>query len=58
MDVLSEGRQEEIEEKLVDSKPLEDMLAEMLKHSPTLSTLLLKGIKLPNPFKPSNKKTP
>lgn len=45
-------RQEDIEGKLVDSKPLEDMISEILKHSPTLSTLLLKGARLPNPFRP------
>lgn len=55
-ELKAKRRQEDIEEKLVDSKPLEDMLSEMLKHSPTLSALLMKGVKLPNPFKPTGQK--
>lgn len=44
-------RREEIASKLDDSKPLEDILESLLKHSPTLSALFLKGSRLSNPFK-------
>ncbi|MGD8779750.1 MAG: hypothetical protein PVH88_12405 [Ignavibacteria bacterium] len=42
-----ERRREEIENKLEDAKPL----ADILKKSPTLSKLLLQGLRLSNPFK-------
>jgi hypothetical protein len=49
---LKERRQRDaIGEKLEDSKPLEDVLRAVLKHSPTLSTLFLQGARLSNPFK-------
>lgn len=44
-------RREEIASKLDDAKPLEDVLENLLKQSPTLSTLFLKGKRLSNPFK-------
>ena len=44
-------RREEIESKLDDSKPLEDILEKLLKSSPTLSNLFLQGIKATTPFK-------
>ncbi len=44
-------RREEIESKLDDSKPLEDILESLLKQSPTLSALFLQGKRLSNPFK-------
>ncbi|MFN2453470.1 MAG: hypothetical protein ABR577_04555 [Pyrinomonadaceae bacterium] len=44
-------RREEIASKLEDSKPLEDILELLLKHSPALSALFLKGNRLSNPFK-------
>jgi len=44
-------REEEIKEKLHDNKPLEETLKNILKNSPTLSALFLKGIKLSDPFK-------
>jgi hypothetical protein len=43
-------RREEIENKLNDSQPLIDVLQNVLKTSPTLSRLFLKGKKLSNPF--------
>jgi len=45
-----ERRKKEIENKLEDSKPLVDILSDILKKSPTLSKLLLQGIRLSNPF--------
>lgn len=44
-------RREEIEAKLDDSKPLENILEAILKASPSLSTLFLRGVRLSNPFK-------
>lgn len=44
-------RREEIETKLDDSKPLEDILKSILKQSPTLSALFLHGKRLSTPFK-------
>ncbi len=44
-------RQEEIENKLEDSKPLVEVIENILKKSPTLSRLFIDGVRLPNPFK-------
>lgn len=44
-------RREEIESKLDDSKPLEDILERLLKSSPTLSNLFLQGLRASSPFK-------
>lgn len=44
-------RREEIESKLEDSKPLEEVLESLLRHSPTLSTLFLEGKSVHTPFK-------
>lgn len=50
--VLKERRRrEEIAAKLDDSKPLEDILESLLKHSPTLSELFLQGRRISTPFK-------
>ncbi|HBB94682.1 MAG TPA: hypothetical protein DC054_04770, partial [Blastocatellia bacterium] len=49
-------RREEIDTKLDDSKPLEDVLRTLLKQSPMLSALFLKGDRLSNPFKTSKGK--
>ncbi|WP_424989027.1 hypothetical protein [Flagellimonas sp.] len=43
-------RREDIEDKLEDSKPLADVIQDILKKSPTLSKLFIKGVRLPNPF--------
>lgn len=49
---LKERRQREaIASKLDDSKPLEEVLEGLLKHSPTLSELFLKGKRISTPFK-------
>jgi len=45
-------RDEEIKDKLEDSKPLEDMLEFLLTQSPTLSALFLQGKRISDPFKP------
>jgi hypothetical protein len=45
-------RQEELAEKLDDSKPLEEILNEILRKSPVLSSLFITGNRLTNPFKP------
>jgi hypothetical protein len=44
-------RREEIESRLEDSKPLEDVLETLLKNSPVLSQLFLLGKRITNPFK-------
>lgn len=44
-------RTEEIQSKLADEKPLEDILKSLLEHSPTLSALFLQGKRAVNPFK-------
>ena len=43
-------KEQDIKLKLVDQRPLEDVLRGVLKHSPSLSALLLKGQRLSNPF--------
>jgi hypothetical protein len=50
-------RREETDAKLGDSKPLEDILESVLKHSPTLSALFLRGARLSNPFKSAKAQT-
>ena len=44
-------RREELESRLGDERPLEDVLESLLKQYPTLSTLFLKGQRATNPFK-------
>jgi len=44
-------RREQTESKLADSKPLEDILESLLKKSPVLANLFLKGMRASNPFK-------
>ena len=44
-------RHAEIEDRLEDSKPLEEVLNSILKSSPSLASLFLKGRRLSNPFK-------
>jgi hypothetical protein len=46
-------RSQELTEKLSDSKPLTNVLQDILKSSPTLAKLFLQGVKLPSPFPPS-----
>ena len=52
-------RQDEITGKLQNSQPLVEVLQDILKKSPTLSRLFLKGLSLQNPFQviPSGKNT-
>lgn len=44
-------RQEEIRNKLAESKPLSDVIQRVMRNSPALAKLLSAGGKLPNPFK-------
>lgn len=44
-------RNEEIQSRLQDEKPLEDILTDLLQQSPTLSALFLTGQRATNPFK-------
>ncbi|MFO7846791.1 MAG: hypothetical protein R6V27_09540 [Balneolaceae bacterium] len=50
-DLRERRRREEIEEKVGDSKPLEEALESILKSSPSLISIFLGGTRLPNPFK-------
>ena len=43
-------RREEIQNKLEDSKPLKEILEDILKKSPALSSLLVPGFKIKTPF--------
>jgi hypothetical protein len=45
-------RREETEERFADSKPLENILENLLKKSQTLASLFLPGTRATNPFKP------
>jgi len=45
-----ERREKDVESKLSEEKPLEEVLGRVLKASPTLSTLFLKGQRLSKPF--------
>lgn len=42
---------EDVENKLQDSKPLADVLENIIKKSPSLSSLFMKGVRIKNPFK-------
>ena len=50
-ELREQRRQKEIADRLEDSKPLEDVLNSILKSSPSLASLFLKGHRLSNPFK-------
>ena len=50
-ELREQRRQKEIADRLEDSKPLEDVLNSILKSSPSLASLFLKGRRLSNPFK-------
>ena len=50
-------RREEIEDKLKDSKPLAEILENIIKKSPSLSKLFLEGVRIRNPFKLEGVKT-
>jgi hypothetical protein len=43
-------RREDIEDKLQDSKPLADVLENIIKKSPSLSSLFMHGVRIRNPF--------
>jgi hypothetical protein len=44
-------RKEELESRLINDKPLEGILEQILQQSPTLATLFLRGNRLSTPFK-------
>lgn len=46
-------RAQELADKLADSKPLTNVLEDLLRRSPTLAKLFLQGVKLSSPFPPS-----
>lgn len=50
-DLKERRRREEIESKIGEDKPLEDILRSLIKHSPALSNLFLLGQRASNPFK-------
>jgi hypothetical protein len=50
-DLKERRRREETQARLADSKPLEDVLETILKHSPSLANLFLLGKRAANPFK-------
>jgi hypothetical protein len=43
-------RREDIEDRLQDSKPLADVLENIIKKSPSLSSLFIHGVRIKNPF--------
>lgn len=49
-DLNQRRRKEEVQAMLNDEKPLGEILQDLIKDSPTLSHLFLKGMKLSNPF--------
>lgn len=49
-DLQNRRRKEAIENKLQDSKPLVNILENIIKKSPSLSNLFLRGIRIKNPF--------
>lgn len=53
-DYQIERQQQSISEKIGDSKPLEEILQNIFKNSPTLSNLFIEGNRIRNPFKPKS----
>jgi hypothetical protein len=47
-------RAEDLEDRLSDSKPLANVLEDLIKRSPSLATLFLKGSNIPSPFPPGS----
>jgi hypothetical protein len=47
-------REEDLAEKLSDSKPLATVLEDLVRRSPTLAKLFLQGARLPSPFPPGS----
>jgi len=50
-ELRAKRRREYIENKIQDSKPLADVLENIIKKSPSLSSLFMKGVRIKNPFK-------
>ena len=53
-DLRERRRREEVETKVGDDKPLEDLLRSMLRDSPMLSQFFGRGQRIRNPFRPPN----
>jgi len=56
-ELREQRRREEIEDKLKDSKPLAEILENIIKKSPSLSKLFLEGVRIHNPFNLEEVKT-
>ncbi len=50
-ELREQRRRADVEDKLVDSKPLEEILQKIIQKSPSLSSLFLSGLRLSSPFK-------
>ena len=57
-DLRERRRREEIESRLADDKPLQDVLESVFKSEPSLTDYLLKGRRISNPFRRDNALTP
>lgn len=53
-DLQNRRREENLKEKLDDSQPLASALEDLMKQSPTLSKLFLKGLNITSPFPPKD----
>jgi hypothetical protein len=49
-ELANRRRHEEVENKLMDDKPLADLIEKIIKKSPTLSSLFLHGTRISNPW--------
>lgn len=54
-DLRAERKANAIQDSLADNKPLEQILSEVIKSSPSLTQLLIKGQRLLNPILPENR---
>lgn len=51
LELRNRRKQEDVNEKLSESKPLTELLEKLIKKSPSLSKLLIQGSRIKNPFK-------
>ncbi len=49
-ELANRRRREEVENKLMDDKPLADLIEKIIKKSPTLSSLFIRGTRISNPW--------
>jgi hypothetical protein len=52
--LVAKRREEDIGKKISDAKPLAEILENVIKTSPTLSNLLINGVRITNPFNMTN----